>query len=226
MAPFRHATVPLHSSSLAVTDFAVSLALLSAPMPRPVQNYTARMVDSSLPFDQQQEALKFATHFIGDIHQPLHVGFTTDKGGNTYVGTFEGQSGVNLHMVRDDHFTARSCSAMLIVCVVLCCVQVWDVNIIEKRTNDDFNGDPNAYMQYLWQQIQGPWAGQAQQWITCQNPIPSNACSSEVQCVFVHAWQRARPFSPLLASLCFGVCAVGFRVDCRGVSVRVRGGRW
>lgn len=25
------------------------------------------------------EALKFIVHFIGDIHQPLHVGFTGDE---------------------------------------------------------------------------------------------------------------------------------------------------
>jgi len=29
------------------------------------------------------EALLFLSHFMGDIHQPLHVGFTTDEGGNT-----------------------------------------------------------------------------------------------------------------------------------------------
>ncbi|WJX26550.1 Endonuclease 1 [Trifolium repens] len=29
------------------------------------------------------EALLFLAHFTGDIHQPMHVGFTSDKGGNT-----------------------------------------------------------------------------------------------------------------------------------------------
>ncbi|XP_057478798.1 endonuclease 2-like [Actinidia eriantha] len=29
------------------------------------------------------EALLFLSHFMGDIHQPLHVGFASDRGGNT-----------------------------------------------------------------------------------------------------------------------------------------------
>ncbi|KAG2401205.1 Endonuclease 2 [Vigna angularis] len=28
------------------------------------------------------QALLFLSHFMGDVHQPLHVGFTSDKGGN------------------------------------------------------------------------------------------------------------------------------------------------
>ncbi|KAG7356109.1 S1/P1 nuclease [Nitzschia inconspicua] len=32
--------------------------------------------------DGMQQSLKFLTHFIGDIHQPLHASRTTDKGGN------------------------------------------------------------------------------------------------------------------------------------------------
>lgn len=29
------------------------------------------------------EALLFLSHFMGDVHQPMHVGFTSDEGGNT-----------------------------------------------------------------------------------------------------------------------------------------------
>jgi len=118
-----------------------------------IQNYTGRVVNTNLPFAQQAEALKFLVHFVGDIHQPLHVGFTTDKGGNTFTGTFEGES-VNLH-------------------------EIWDVNIIVKRMDDDFGSNQTAYTEYLWQQIQGPWQNQAAQWADCQTPIPSNACSIE-----------------------------------------------
>jgi S1/P1 Nuclease len=27
----------------------------------------------------------FLSHFVGDVHQPLHVGFEADEGGNTIV---------------------------------------------------------------------------------------------------------------------------------------------
>ncbi|KAK9936292.1 hypothetical protein M0R45_013141 [Rubus argutus] len=33
--------------------------------------------------DNLTEALIFLAHFIGDVHQPLHAGFTGDAGGST-----------------------------------------------------------------------------------------------------------------------------------------------
>jgi hypothetical protein len=51
-----------------------------------IQNYTGRLADTKQDNVQRQEALKFLVHFIGDAHQPLHAGFTSDKGGNTIRG--------------------------------------------------------------------------------------------------------------------------------------------
>ncbi|MDY0749090.1 S1/P1 nuclease [Paucibacter sp. R3-3] len=45
-------------------------------------------------------ALKYVTHFVGDVHQPLHAGYADDKGGNTYQVQFAGR-GTNLHSVWD-----------------------------------------------------------------------------------------------------------------------------
>lgn len=39
-------------------------------------------------------------HLIGDLHQPLHCGYGSDKGGNTYQVQFNGKS-VSLHKVWD-----------------------------------------------------------------------------------------------------------------------------
>lgn len=61
-----------------------------------ILNYTARSTDKT--GEQQYEALKFLDHFLGDIHQPLHVAFQSNLGGNTIKGTFLGESG-NLHHV-------------------------------------------------------------------------------------------------------------------------------
>lgn len=44
--------------------------------------------------------LKVLFHLIGDIHQPLHVGYGVDKGGNTIKVTFNGKP-TNLHHVWD-----------------------------------------------------------------------------------------------------------------------------
>ncbi|MCL1101719.1 S1/P1 nuclease [Shewanella saliphila] len=46
------------------------------------------------------QALAFYVHFVGDIHQPLHVGHRHDKGGNTINVKWFGQE-TNLHSVWD-----------------------------------------------------------------------------------------------------------------------------
>ena len=40
--------------------------------------------DRSLAFRERQEALWFIGHFVGDIHQPMHVGYAEDLGGNRH----------------------------------------------------------------------------------------------------------------------------------------------
>jgi len=45
-------------------------------------------------------ALEFLVHFIGDIHQPLHVGWENDLGGNECDVTWFGKK-TNLHSVWD-----------------------------------------------------------------------------------------------------------------------------
>jgi hypothetical protein len=50
--------------------------------------------------EQQVAALKFIAHFVGDIHQPMHVSRAEDKGGNTIQLQYDGQ-GTNLHALWD-----------------------------------------------------------------------------------------------------------------------------
>ena len=50
---------------------------------------------------EKQEALKFLVHFVGDVHQPLHVGQATDRGGNS-VNVLWFDEPTNLHHVWDD----------------------------------------------------------------------------------------------------------------------------
>ena len=49
---------------------------------------------------QQLESLKYLGHWVGDIHQPLHVSFEDDRGGNE-VGISGGLCNWNLHAVWD-----------------------------------------------------------------------------------------------------------------------------
>lgn len=68
-------------------------------------NYTTRINDHSLPVSEQNEALKYLIHFVGDLHQPLHIGFDLDNGGTltdglSYLNSKKGTK-VGLHEVWD-----------------------------------------------------------------------------------------------------------------------------
>ena len=56
--------------------------------------------DPAATREQRDEALRFLVHFVGDMHQPLHVGERSDHGGNTVKVAFDGQS-LNLHAAWD-----------------------------------------------------------------------------------------------------------------------------
>jgi hypothetical protein len=47
-----------------------------------VRHFRARLAERPLSRAERAEALKFFTHFVVDLHQPLHVGRASDRGGN------------------------------------------------------------------------------------------------------------------------------------------------
>jgi hypothetical protein len=65
-----------------------------------IQRFTAVLRDPQATRESKQEALKFLVHFVGDVHQPLHVGRRADRGGNSIKVTLLGQE-TNLHSVWD-----------------------------------------------------------------------------------------------------------------------------
>lgn len=62
--------------------------------------YEARLRDQSITKSERAIALKWFVHLVTDIHQPLHVGRGSDKGGNDIEVTFLGEE-TNLHSVWD-----------------------------------------------------------------------------------------------------------------------------
>lgn len=62
--------------------------------------FTATLRNPGAPVDDRRLALRFIVHIIGDLHQPLHVGGGTDRGGNDLKVTWFGQP-TNLHSVWD-----------------------------------------------------------------------------------------------------------------------------
>lgn len=58
------------------------------------------LADRAAPRLERQQALKWLVHFVGDIHQPMHVGAREDRGGNEVVVIWFGEPS-NLHAVWD-----------------------------------------------------------------------------------------------------------------------------
>jgi len=70
-----------------------------------ILNYTERLrtaTPSSVPNPSGEPSpLALVVHFVGDLHQPLHVGYPSDKGGTRASVLFYNKS-TNLHFVWDD----------------------------------------------------------------------------------------------------------------------------
>lgn len=64
-----------------------------------ITEFSNKFLQSDDP-DERAKALMFLGHFVGDIHQPLHVSYADDKGGNTIKMTYKGDR-TSLHKVWD-----------------------------------------------------------------------------------------------------------------------------
>ncbi len=65
-----------------------------------VDYFTERMKDPKLDEKTRDEALLLVGHFIGDLHQPLHVAYADDRGGNSSYRHFKGKK-ISLHRFWD-----------------------------------------------------------------------------------------------------------------------------
>jgi len=69
---------------------------------RAILEYSDVLRDESAATPERAEALRFLVHFVGDIHQPLHVSRAEDRGGNSIRVRFFGRE-TNLHRAWDTH---------------------------------------------------------------------------------------------------------------------------
>ncbi len=65
-----------------------------------LKRFAATVRDPHAALADRQLALRFIIHIVGDLHQPLHAGNGTDKGGNDVKVTFLREP-TNLHAVWD-----------------------------------------------------------------------------------------------------------------------------
>ncbi|CAK7350687.1 unnamed protein product [Dovyalis caffra] len=120
------------------------------------------------------EALMFLSHFIGDVHQPLHVGFLGDLGGNTIqVRWYRRKS--NLH-------------------------HVWDTMIIESALKTFYSSDLATMIQAIQNNITENWSNQEPLWEHCgrnQTVCPNPYASESVSLACKFAYRNATPGSTL-----------------------------
>lgn len=64
--------------------------------------------------------LKLLIHFVGDLHQPMHIGQKEDKGGNDFQVQWFGE-GTNIHSVWDTKM-----------------IEAWNMSYIELADNDKY----------------------------------------------------------------------------------------
>lgn len=109
------------------------------------------------------EALKFITHFAGDIHQPLHniTDFRNDeegdRGGNDKKVVWFGSTGKKLH-------------------------GVWDTDILKKNMESQTNATINAYADFLFNSLTQTEKNMA-------NP-PNSTTPSVVSRATIEVWSR------------------------------------
>jgi hypothetical protein len=65
-----------------------------------IKEYESLLIDPESSRKTRKEAFKFLIHLVADVHQPMHLGYEKDRGGNE-IAVFFGGKPTNLHRVWD-----------------------------------------------------------------------------------------------------------------------------
>jgi hypothetical protein len=66
-----------------------------------IDHFLAELEDKKLSEKKRAQALEFLAHFVADVHQPLHVSFAADRGGNDIHVLWLFGEQTNLHSIWD-----------------------------------------------------------------------------------------------------------------------------
>lgn len=109
-----------------------------------LERLIAELKSKKLTPKQEAEHLKMVIHLIGDIHQPLHVGFGTDQGGNGVKLTWFG-SNSNLHRVWDSDMIDGSKLSYTELATALPKPSAARINALQKATIRDMATEAMTY---------------------------------------------------------------------------------
>jgi len=125
-----------------------------------ISNYTQRLVMPDGSFEP--EALKFLIHFVADGHQPLHVGFLSDRGGND----------IKIH----------TCFKMGIHCNSENLHEVWDSVLLKQAESEMAQPQWIHIAETLMSQLSEPaFSDYVHYWASaCSNINDHEACSNAI----------------------------------------------
>ncbi|XP_010542169.1 PREDICTED: endonuclease 2 [Tarenaya hassleriana] len=140
-----------------------------------INNYTTQLLSYNAESSSKSEynlteSLLFLSHFMGDIHQPLHTAFASDKGGNT-IDVHWYRRKESLHHVRKKlntkciRRTSINTRYTLIECAGI--IQIWDVNIIETAEENLYDSNVEEMIDAIQKNITTEWANQVKRWERC-----------------------------------------------------------
>lgn len=116
------------------------------------------------------EALLFLSHFMGDLHQPMHIGFTSDRGGNSIeLRWFRHKS--NLH-------------------------HVWDREIILTAEKDYYEKDMTLLLQDIEANYtNGAWSDDTSSWTHCDDldSCPSKYAAESIAIACKYGYKGVEP---------------------------------
>lgn len=110
------------------------------------------------------EALMFVTHFVGDIHQPLHVSRAGDKGGNTIHVYFPTRKIQILDVDRHPHLLYTNLH------------KVWDEDAIDRVMKEDYHDSQIEFFDAIQVFLSNETTEEINSWLACGNA--SKACTS------------------------------------------------
>ncbi|KAH7292786.1 hypothetical protein KP509_29G085600 [Ceratopteris richardii] len=138
-----------------------------------INNYTSQLTSFFSASQQYNltEALLFLAHIVGDIHQPLHVGFSSDLGGNT-IKVHWYKHIANLH-------------------------HVWDSSIIVTANERFYNSSTNTLVESIGQNImQGYRNHEIDEWRSCPSDdlaCPDIYAAESIKAACKWAYKNATP---------------------------------
>ncbi|MFC1750436.1 S1/P1 nuclease [Pseudomonadota bacterium] len=94
LKPYHYINIAREENTVKESDCSKKGCVLNG-----ISKYSGVFATNDSPHERL-EALMYLGHFVGDIHQPLHVSYSDDLGGNNVSVTFFGKNS-NLHQVWD-----------------------------------------------------------------------------------------------------------------------------